>query len=252
MTKHSERLELDKILSAAAGYAALDGSKRAIIGLTPATELAEADRRLDMTQEATLLLYELGAGRLPEFSPVGDSLERAQKGSTLSCGELLNVARLLTSARVCYKSIHALSDPRIGKMKTLSGRLIFDEGLERDIVTKILNENEISDNASEKLFAIRREIRSLGERIRVRLSGYLTGDDRKFLQDGLVTVRGDRYVIPVKAEYKRSIRGFVHDRSASGATVFIEPEEVLEMNNELRDLALDEKEETERILKVQS
>ncbi len=249
MTKDAVRLELDKILSSAAEYAALEESRAAVLGLLPATELKEADRRLDMTEEAHLLLYELGAGRIPEFSPLGDSAERAEKGATLGNAELLNIARLLGSARVCYRSVHALSDPRICKMRPLTERLIFDEALERDIQSKLPNENEVADTASEKLYTIRREIRALGERIRARLGAYLTGDERKYLQDGLVTVRGDRYVIPVKAEYKRSIRGFVHDRSQSGATVFIEPEEVLEMNNELTDLALDEKEEVERILK---
>lgn len=249
MTKHAVRLELDKILSAAAAYAELDGSRAAILCLEPSAELAEANRRLDLTAEAHLLLYELGAGGILGFSPVGDSLERAEKGSILGNAELLNVARLLCSARACYHSVHAYSDPRIDKMKTLTDRLVFDENLERDIGKKIPNENEIADTASEKLFSIRREINSLGERIRARLGAYLTGGERKYLQDSLVTVRGDRYVIPVKAEYKRNIRGFVHDRSASGATVFIEPEEVLEMNNELTDLILDEREEIERILK---
>ncbi len=249
MTKHAERLELDKILASAASYATLEESRADILSLTPTAELGEAERRLSMTEEATLLLYELGAGRILDFSPVGDSLERAEKGSTLTNAELLNAARLLASARVCYRAVHAFSDPRIEGMKSLTDRLIFDETLERDITDKILNENEIADTASEKLFEIRREIRSLGERIRARLSAYLTGEDRKYLQDGLVTVRGDRYVVPVKAEYKRSIRGFVHDRSQSGATVFIEPEEVLGMNNELMDLSIDEKEEMERILR---
>ena len=249
MTKHAERLELDKILSSAAEYAALEESREAILSLSPASDLTEANRRLNMTEEATLLLYELGAGRLPDFSPVGDSLERAEKGATLSNAELLNAARLLSSARLCYSSVHALSDPRIEGMRTLTDRLIFDQNLEEDITKKILNENEIADTASEKLYSIRREIKNLGERIRARLGAYLVGDERKYLQEGLVTVRGERYVIPVKAEYKRSIRGFVHDRSQSGATVFIEPEEVLEMNNELTDLYLDEKEEMERILR---
>ncbi len=249
MTKHAVRLELDKILSSAAGCAALAESREAVLSLSPAEDPGEADRRLDMTAEATVLLYELGAGRPAVFSPVGDSLERAAKGATLSNAELLNAARLLYSARVCYTSVHAFSDPRVGGMKALTGRLVFDENLERDIGKKILNENEIADTASEKLYSIRREIKSLGERIRTRLGAYLTGGERKYLQDGIVTVRGDRYVIPVKAEYRRFIRGFVHDRSQSGATVFVEPEEVLEMNNELTDLFLDEKEETERILK---
>ena len=127
-------------------------------------------------------------------------------------------------------------------------RLLFDERLEKDVEEKIRGENELADTASDKLFTIRREMRLLGERIRARLVQYLSGDERKFLQDDIVTMRGDRYVLPVKTEYKRNVRGFVHDRSQTGATVFIEPEEVLEMNNELRTLALDEREEEERIL----
>jgi DNA mismatch repair protein MutS2 len=177
-----------------------------------------------------------------------DSLERAQKGATLTCSELVAGANLLRSARVCFRAVQSLADDEIPNMKELTLRLVFDERLEGDIGDKIVGENELSDHASEKLFSIRREIRLLNERIRTRLSDYLTGDERQYLQDGIVTVRGDRYVLPVKAEYKRSVRGFIHDRSATGATVFIEPEEVLEMNNELRSLKLDEQEEIERIL----
>ncbi len=133
-------------------------------------------------------------------------------------------------------------------MKEMANQLYFDEHLEEDIRTKIINDDEVSDYASDKLYTLRKEIRLLNERIRVRLSEYLTGDDGKYLQEGIVTMRDNRYVLPVRAEYKRNIKGFIHDRSASGQTFFIEPEEVLEMNNELRSLAVDEKEEVERIL----
>lgn len=248
MKKSAQRLELDKILSAVAEYAVLEGGKAEILALQPAADLAAAKRALDTTDEATRLLFVLGAGGIESFPPLGDAVERAEKGATLSCGELLSCARLLRSARVLYSSVRALSDESIVRFRELTARLVFDENLEEEIGRKIVNESEISDHASEKLFSLRKEIRVLGERIRARLSAYLTGGEKKYLQDGIVTVRGDRFVIPIKAEYKRSIRGFVHDRSATGATVFIEPEEVLEMNNELITLTLDEKEEEERIL----
>lgn len=248
MTKGYQRLELNKILSAAAEYAVLDGGKRALVSVQPATKLSEAKKSLAMTGEALRLLFFLGAGNVEYFPDLGDSLQRARKGSTLSCAELTQTAMLLRSARVCYTSVQTLSDGEIAGMKELTLRLVSDKNLEESIGEKIVGENEISDRASDRLYSIRREIRSLNERIRARLSEYLSGGEKKFLQDGIVTVRGDRYVLPVKAEYKRSIRGFVHDRSASGATVFIEPEEVLEMNNELRSLKIDEKEEEERIL----
>ena len=243
-----ERLELDKILKSVASYAVLEDTKEALLLRTPAVTLGEAKERLLFTEEANLLLFSLGAGRVEYYPPQGDALERAEKGATLSCTELIASARLLRSARVCYTSVNTFSDERIPRLKELTARLIFNAELEREIGEKILSEEEIADTASDKLFTIRREIRLLNERIRARLSSYLSGEEKKYLQEGIVTVRGDRFVIPVKAEYKRSIRGFVHDRSQTGATVFIEPEEVLEMNNELKNLRLDEREEIERIL----
>ena len=244
-----ELLELDKILNAASQYAVLEESKAALAAFEPTEDLSAAKTLLDYTEEATRLLFTLGAGRVEYFPTCGDMLERAEKGAALSCGELLSCARMLRSVRVLYDSVNALADENIVLFKDLVSQLEFDARLEREIGDKIVSEDKIADDASEKLFAIRREMRLLGERIRARLMQYLAGDEKKFLQDGLVTVRDDRFVIPVKAEYKRAVRGFVHDRSQSGATVFIEPEEVLEMNNELKSLSVDEKEEEERILK---
>ena len=248
MNEHARRLELDKILAACASHAVLEAGKEKILALEPVRTVGEAKELLDLTEEASLLLFTLGSGKVEEFPACEDSLARARKGATLSMAELLGIARLLRAARVLYSSVRSFSDERIVKMRFLTEHLMFDRNLEEDIGRKILNENELSDHASEKLFSLRSQIRQLGERIRARLQGYLAGEEKKYLQDGIVTVRGDRFVIPVKAEYKRSVKGFVHDRSQSGATVFIEPEEVLEMNNELRGLMLDEREEVERIL----
>ncbi len=248
MNRHCRRLELDKILADAAEYAVLEGGKARLAACEPTSSLAEANALLDVTGEASRLLFELGSGGVEYFPPLGELAERAEKGAVLSCGELRSVSRLLASARLCFRSVQSLGDERVPRMRELTSRLVFDEGLEEDIAKKIVSDTEIADTASERLFSLRREIRALGERIRARLGQYLSGEERKMLQDGIVTMRGDRYVIPVKAEYKRSVKGFVHDRSATGATVFIEPEEVLEMNNELRSLVLDEREEEERIL----
>lgn len=248
MNEHAKRLELDKILSACAAHAVLQEGRERVLAAEPAADILSARERLDLTEEAGILLFTLGTGKVEEFPDCTQPLERAEKGSVLSMAELLGIARLLHSARVLYHAVRAFSDERIVKMRTLTEHLMFDRNLEEDVGRKIVSENELSDHASEKLFSLRSQIRLLGERIRSRLQGYLAGEERKYLQEGIVTVRGDRYVVPVKAEYKRSIRGFVHDRSQSGATVFIEPEEVLEMNNELRSLMLDEREETERIL----
>ena len=243
-----ERTELNKILALVAEYAVTDGGKAKLLALQPQACVADAKIRLKKTEEARALLFTHGIAKIEYFPPFSDEIERAKKGSALSCGELLKVENLLRSVRIAHKNIKGVNDEEIYLLKDIADKLYFDENLEDDIRTKILNDTEVSDYASDKLYSVRREIRLLNERIRSRLSEYLTGSEGKYLQDGIVTMRDNRYVLPVRAEYKRNIKGFIHDRSASGATFFIEPEEVLEMNNELRSLTIDEREEIERIL----
>ncbi len=243
-----EKTELNKILALVSHYAVLEGAKERLQNTQPAAEVEETNRRLRLTEESIQLLFMHGVSKIEYFSPFLDELERAKKGSALSCGELLKAEALLRSARIAHTSIKGLAGEELTLSQGLADRLYFDGNLEEDIRTKILSDTEVSDYASDKLYSVRREIRLLNERIRTRLAEYLSGSEGKYLQDGIITMRDNRYVLPVRAEYKRNIKGFIHDRSASGATFFIEPEEVLEMNNELRSLAIDEKEEVERIL----
>lgn len=246
------KLELDKILAACASFACLAPTKSALAALQPTGDIKAVRERLATTAECDKLLFRYGAGKVEYFPEVGDLIKRASKGSALSCGELLEVNALLRSARVCYRSVNSVADDEIILIRQTAARLYFDESLENDITEKILNAEQVSDYASDALFSIRSKIKSLNERIRSSLSEYVSGENTKYLQDGIVTIRGDRYVIPVKAEYKSKVKGFVHDRSASGATFFIEPEYVLNLNNELISLTIDEKEEVERILKALS
>ncbi len=246
--KAIEKTELNKILSFASDYAVLEGAKERLRRTEPTDDVAETNKRLKITEESIALLFTHGVSKIEYFAPFTDEIERAKKGSALSCGELLKAEGLLRTARIAHTSIKGVTDEEIKLMKEFADRLYFDGNLEEDIRTKILSDTEVSDYASDKLYSVRREIRLLNERIRTRLAEYLTGSEGKYLQDGIITMRDNRYVLPVRAEYKRNIKGFIHDRSASGATFFIEPEEVLEMNNELRSLAIDEKEEVERIL----
>ena len=249
MNEHAiEKTELNKILALASAFATLDGGKALLCNTRPATDIKEAKLRLKITEECIALLFTYGVSKIENFPTFLDELGRAKKGSALSCGELKKVESLLRSTRIAHTSIKEINDENIVQMKQIADNLYFDATLEEDIRVKILSDSEVSDYASDKLYSLRKEIRLLNEKIRNRLSQYLTGSEGKYLQDGIVTMRDNRYVLPVRAEYKRNIKGFVHDRSASGATFFIEPEEVLEMNNELRSLAVDEKEEVERIL----
>lgn len=249
--KSRTTLELNKILSAAAQFAVLERSKKDILHYPYATEINEVRRRLDITEECDRLLFHHGVSRVGEFGEfVGEPIFRAQKGSALSCGELLDSLALLRAARCAYEEISAVEGCE--GVKKLVANLYFNKNLEEDIAEKILSVDAVSDHASEKLYAIRSRIRSLNEKIRTTLSEYVSGKNAEYLQDAVVTMRNDRYVIPVKAEHKSRVRGFVHDRSKTGATFFIEPEYVLELNNELAALAVDEREEVEAILKALS
>lgn len=247
-----EKLELNKILSLCSSYASLKTTRENLASLLPSTDLEEVRMRLDITEECDKLLYYHGVGRIATFDDVTDLLIRASKGSTLTCGELLQVNELMRSARLAFNSIMSVNDETITLVKKVCNGIYFDKRLEDEITTNVLSDDQLSDYASDKLYSIRQAIKSLNERIRAKLSEYVSGNTAKYLQDGIVTIRNDRYVIPVKAEHKSKVRGLVHDRSQTGATFFIEPEQVLELNNELISLTIDERQEVERILKVYS
>lgn len=246
--KSIERLELDKILSAVSAYAVLSSGKQAVKQRVPSTDLAEVRALLACTRECDTLLYRHGVGKIEYFGELEEIIVRAEKGSTLSCGELIEANALLRSARSAYEGIRRASDEDIIIMREKADKLYFDRSLENDIAEKIISDEAVSDLASERLYSIRSRIKGLNEKIRSKLSEYLVRD-AQFLQEGIVTIRNDRFVIPVKAEYKNQVRGLIHDRSQTGATFFIEPEYVLELNNELIALTIDEREEVEAILR---
>ncbi len=248
-TRFFEKLELNKVLAQCANFAVLSSAKQMIAEEVPSSDLKEVRERLARTQEADILLFRFGASGVEYFDDVTDLLSRAEKGSTLSCAELMQVNALNRSARIAQTSVFSFAGEEITFIKADCARLYYDARLEDDINFAIMSDGEINDHASEKLFDIRTKIKSLNARIRSKLTEYITGPTAAYLQDATVTMRNDRFVIPVKAEYKNRVRGFVHDRSQTGATFFIEPEYVLEMNNELIALTIDEREEVERILK---
>lgn len=247
-----EKLELNKILSSAAENAVLDGGKKQVLNRQPSSDLEEVRRRLLLTRECEKLLYTYGVGKIEQFNENKELLMRSRKGAVLSCGELLEVAAIIRSARIAFVSINKIEDSEISSVRSLVSNLYFDQSLEDDIGQKIISDESVSDFASERLHSIRAKIKNLNERIKEKLSEYVTGRNAEYLQDAIVTIRNDRYVIPVKAEHKNHVRGFVHDRSKTGATFFIEPEYILELNNELIALTIDEKEEVEAILKALS
>lgn len=246
--KTLKAVEFDKILSSVSSYAVLEQTKEEIESFCPTTELKAAQELLDKTEEAYKLLYVYSCGGVYYFKNISEELERVDKGGTLNNGELLSVAENLKSARIMKRAVAVVKDESIKAIPEICSRLYENGDLEKEITAKIISEDEISDNASPKLYSIRRNIRELNAKIRDKLNSFVRGGNNKYLQDQVVTVRQDRYVIPVKSEYRSRIKGFIHDQSSSGATVFIEPEQVMEYNNELKKAKFDESEEIYRIL----
>ena len=240
-------LEYDKILAKCATFAVLDFSKEKIISLSPSDEIEEVKFLLKKTAEAHKLLYTHGVSGIEFFDPITDELDRASRGSVLSMGELLRIARILRASRVVYNSITTISDEEITALRSIAESIYSDRYFEEEITEKILSDDKMSDNASEKLYQIRRKIRRLNEQVKEKLNYYVRSQS-KYLQDSLVTMRGDRYVVPVKSEFRGQIKGLIHDQSSTGSTLFVEPVEVLELNNDLKTAAIEEKLEIEKIL----
>lgn len=246
--KSLKTLEYGKILEMLAAYAQSEGGKAASRALRPTDVAAEAECALDMTAEADRVLFEFSVSPSFAVDDIEETLVKAEKGAVLSIPEILRVGRALRVARRIHKSVSSVVGiPGLGAM--LVG-LYSEEKLEKEIFDSFLSETEVADNATPELRAIRQRIRKLGDGVKTKLQIFITSPTyHKYLQDSIVTVRGDRYVIPVKSEFKGAISGLVHDQSASGATLYIEPMQIVELNNELKTEKLNEQAEIERILR---
>lgn len=246
--KTLKAIEYDKILAQVCEYAVLKKTKENLTSFTPVSNEEEAKDLISKTEEAYKLLYVKDVGGIYFFDDVEGELTRADAGGTLNNSELLRIAQCLKGARLLKTSILGVKDEAIKKLSEIAARLYVNPEFEKEITDKIISQDEISDNASPKLYAIRKSIRDINAKIREKLNSFMRGGFSKYLQDGVVTMRRDRYVIPVKSEYRSFVKGFIHDQSSSGSTVFIEPEEVMELNNDLKKAAFDEAEEIHRIL----
>lgn len=243
-------LELPQVLEQLAGHAVSDTAKQAARALRPSMERGEVQRRLKETSAAASMMVLKGSPSFYGIKDVRSALSRADLGGTLNTVELLDIAKLLASAR----SIRAYGE----NDRTLAEKTVIDhlfaslrpnKFLEEKITSSIIGEDEIADAASSELATIRRQIRAATTRVREALQKILSSPSyAKALQEPIITTRFDRYVIPVKAEYRGQVPGLVHDVSASGATLFVEPMASVKANNELRELKLKEKTEIERIL----
>lgn len=241
-------LEFDKIRQMLCDVAPTAGAKSMALSLMPSASAAEVRTLLAETDAAKAMQALKGMPPFYGIADVTDSLERADKGAVLSTRELLDIGSVLRAARG-LRDYANLSHSEENALTEYFSRLVPNKYLEEKISRCIQSEDMISDAASEKLADIRRHIRIENSRVREILQKYITSPEySKHLQEQIVTMRDGRYVIPVRAESKNEIKGLVHDTSASGATLFIEPLSVVEANNNLRVLETKERDEIERIL----
>ena len=241
-------LELPTVLEMLAAEAVTDGGREACFKLRPSADRLEVINRLAETSAAKEMMVVRGSPSLSGIKDIRPSLSRADLGGSLNTIELLNIARVLQCARLVKGYT---SDDKLGKscIDHLFAALHANRFLEEKITGSIVGEDEIADSASSELANIRRKIRAAGARVRDCLQKIISSPSyAKVLQEPIITMRSDRFVVPVKAECKGAIPGLVHDISASGATLFIEPMAAVKANNELRELAAKEKAEIERIL----
>ncbi len=242
-------LEYYKIIELLKNEADSDVGREMISELVPLKDPRIIEHALDETGEATRLIIFKGPLPLGNFYDVKNYVTMAQKGGTLAISELLKVLYNMKISRDVKKYIGD-DVPDLPIIADLIEVIETFKNLEEDLDKSIENEEEISDNASVELRRIRRSIVRQNDSIKARIHNIITrSDNRSVLQDAIVTVRDGRYVIPVKQEHKSKVPGIIHDQSGSGATVFIEPQIIVNMNNELRELELSEQAEIAKIIK---
>lgn len=251
LEKTLKALEFNKILAEIASKASSVPAREAIMEIRPYNDQNYIEELLDEVAEADKIAFEYATNLSFAFDDISAILDKAEVMSVLTMGELLRVSKMLRVAYSVKNSIAKVPDDSLTRIKRIAASVYTDKELEESIESAIISDTEMHDRASEELRSIRIRIRKTGEQIKSKLYTYITSPMyAKYLQDNIVTVRGDRYVIPVKAEWRSAIPGLVHDQSGSGQTLYIEPMAVVELNNTLKTYILEEQAEIERILRA--
>lgn len=252
--KSLKTLEYDKIVARLMDMAASNLGREHTSSLKPITDIGEIKRNIEETDEALKLIIKYGNPPLYGINPIMIETKRVEMGGVLSPGGLLKIAESLRVSRALKKYMEEgiKSDPNAEYPNVfghIEGLNVFPS-VESEITNAIISEDEISDNASNNLRNIRRQIVQKQNSVKTKLDSIISStDNKKYLQDNIVTMREGRYVVPVKQESRANIPGLIHDTSSSGATIFVEPMAVVELNNEIRELMIKEREEIEKILR---
>ena len=241
-------LEFNKIKENLRKYAVTSGGKELVDNLAPYSSAYEVREALEESREALELLIKKGNPPFEGLHDVREGIERAKKGGCLNPAQLLYIGNMLRcTSRIQEYLTRKEEEESFPKLEDLAYILTPIKNLENEIEYAIVSEEEISDRASSTLHNIRRSLKEKNSSVRDKINS-IVRSNAKYLQDAIYTMRGDRYVLPVKAEYKGAVPGLVHDQSSTGATLFIEPMSLVNLNNEIKELKLKEQAEIERIL----
>ena len=242
-------LEYDKIINMLAAETMTGPGGEMAAGLLPFSEAHQIRDERDATTEAASLILRKGPLPIGGFSDIRRELSLTKKGGSLTMKELLMVMRNLKVALDIVSFMKSDEIPEMPIIRGMTDLIAVFPNLKDEIDRCIISEDEMADNASPELKNIRREIGKKNEEVRARLAKMISSTENKtYLQDSIVTMRGGRYVIPVKQEHRQKIPGMIHDQSKGGQTLFVEPQAVVELNNALRELELSEQQEIARIL----
>ena len=243
------KLEYDKITALLEEQASSFRGRQLCRRLKPMTDVERIDEAQEQTAAAFTRLIKKGRISFGDAAPVEESMKRLEIGAALGSGELLRICKLLQNAgRAKAYGRHDTQEESADCLDAYFEQLEPLTTLSNEIDRCILSEEEISDDASPALKRIRRSMDSINEKVHTTLNGLVNGSMRAYLQDPIITMRGDRYCIPVKAEYRNQVSGMIHDQSATGSTLFMEPMAVVKLNNDLKELYAKEQEEIQVIL----
>ncbi|RHO38532.1 endonuclease MutS2 [Dorea sp. AM13-35] len=243
------KLEYNKIIEQLIEHASSFSGKELCRRLKPMTDISAIRSAQDETAAAFTRIVKKGRPSFSGCNPVNDSIRRLEIGGVLGSGELLRICKLLETAGRAraygrHDNADEMEDCLDGYFEQLNPVTI----LVNEIRRCVIDEDEISDDASPGLKHVRRAMNQINDKVHATLSNMVNGSLRTYLQDPIITMRGDRYCIPVKAEYRSQVSGMIHDQSATGSTLFIEPMAVVKLNNDLKELYGQEQEEIQKVL----
>ncbi len=250
-SKILKTLEYDKIRQQIAEYTVTENGKKLVERMKPQSDYDRIDELLDETQDGADILRLKGGIPMPKLLDIRMQLKRLEIGATLNGKELAMIAKVLRATNAVKAFFRELLDDEVvlQRLYDLNDQLETLPDVAKRLLNSIEGDGHVTDDASSLLKSLRRQIENTEAEIRDKLSSLTRGSKSKYLSDSLVTIRNDRYVIPVKAENRGQFGGVVHDQSASGQTLFIEPQAIVDLNNRLKQQQLAEKEEIQRILR---